>query len=344
MGGLSLTNVAPEVANRLSICINHVAALPSRVVLAEISKVFGELNPENIPTLLSLTDKHIDHMERGAATKHQGLLQKFFLGALKFRHDNPSVERSLANSIENSTCVALVRLALKLPEASLRPLLFKIFSWGTDEDNLLCLLPLFTLYGHLAAALKSMFPIFTGSLSTYLVKILPKIADEKSEISDSREDRRDVLVCVLKVLQQIFMYDNGEFLDEKTTQDLIPILIDQLELTNMDGFDEFCDEYLIPTISQAAAAISDDAIWRPLNYRLLLKTRSEEPLCRLAALKCIDSVVDKLGDDYQALLQESAPQFLAELLEDDDERVEKKMEETVRKIEEVFGESLQNYF
>ena len=43
-------------------------------------------------------------------------------------------------------------------------------------------------------------------------------------------------------------------------------------------------------------------------------------------------------------LKESAPQFLAELLEDDDERVEKKMEETVRKIEEVFGESLQNYF
>ena len=41
------------------------------------------------------------------------------------------------------------------------------------------------------------------------------------------------------------MYDNGEFLDEKTTQDLIPILIDQLELTNMDGFDEFCDEYLV---------------------------------------------------------------------------------------------------
>ena len=41
------------------------------------------------------------------------------------------------------------------------------------------------------------------------------------------------------------MYDNGEFLDEKTTQDLIPILIDQLELTNMDGFDEVCDEYLV---------------------------------------------------------------------------------------------------
>ena len=109
-------------------------------------------------------------------------------------------------------------------------------------------------------------------------------------------------------------------------------------------FEIYLKIFQIPAISQAAAAISDDAIWRPLNYRLLLKTRSEEPLCRLAALKCIDAVVEKLGDDYQALLQESAPQFLAELLEDDDERVEKKMEETVRKIEEVFGESLQNYF
>ena len=53
------------------------------------------------------------------------------------------------------------------------------------------------------------------------------------------------MVRVLKVLQQIFMYDNGEFLDEKTTQDLIPLLIDQLELTSMDKFDEFCDDYLV---------------------------------------------------------------------------------------------------
>lgn len=98
------------------------------------------------------------------------------------------------------------------------------------------------------------------------------------------------------------------------------------------------------TIAQAAAAISDDAIWRPLNYRVLLKTRDENPIVRIAALKCIDAIVDKLGDDYQSLLQESAPQFLAELLEDDDERVEKKMTETVAKLEAVFGESLQSYF
>lgn len=76
----------------------------------------------------------------------------------------------------------------------------------------------------------------------------------------------------------------------------------------------------------------------------MLKTRHEDPFVRIAALKCIDAVVDKLGDDYQSLLQESAPQFFAELLEDDDARVEKKMSETVTKMEALFGESLQSYF
>ena len=70
--GVSVSDAAPEVSSRLSVCINHVAALPSRVVLAEISKVFGELEAANIPPLLALTEQHIDRMERGAATKQQG--------------------------------------------------------------------------------------------------------------------------------------------------------------------------------------------------------------------------------------------------------------------------------
>jgi U3 small nucleolar RNA-associated protein 10 len=76
----------------------------------------------------------------------------------------------------------------------------------------------------------------------------------------------------------------------------------------------------------------------------LLKTRNENAEVRLAALDCLDNLVDKLGDDCQTLLQESAPQFFSELLEDDDERVEKKMQETIAKLEQVFGESVQSYF
>ena len=40
---------------------------------------------------------------------------------------------------------------------------------------------------------------------------------------------------------------------------------------------------------------------------------------RICALETIDAVIGQLGEDYQNLLHESAP-FLAELMEDDNER------------------------
>ena len=54
-------------------------------------------------------------------------------------------------------------------------------------------------------------------------------------------------------------------------------------------------------------------------------------------------MVEKLGDDYQNLLHESAP-FLAELLEDDDENVERKIHETVKYLEDVFKDEISNFF
>ena len=66
-------------------------------------------------------------------------------------------------------------------------------------------------------------------------------------------------------------------------------------------------------------------------------------LVRICALKTIEAVVEKLGDDYQNLLHESAP-FLAELLEDDDENVERKIHETVKYLEDVFKDEISNFF
>ena len=107
------------------------------------------------------------------------------------------------------------------------------------------------------------------------------------------------------MLKSILTYDHGEFLDEQASNDLIPLIINLVEMTNIPEYEEFCDAYLvrsrycssqlvrklpyppipdipykciqIPAIAQSAATISDDTIWRPLNYRILLKMRHEEP-------------------------------------------------------------------
>ena len=150
--------------------------MPSRVLLPEIARIYSDLEESSIITLLLITEHHIDKLDRGVAVKQQAVLQNLFLKALEFRTDNISkagVTRKIIVNVENATCKALVQLSLKLPEASLRPLLFKIFNWATSEDAPVTrLFSLYTLYGYLAAALKSMFPLFTGSLGSQLIQLL----------------------------------------------------------------------------------------------------------------------------------------------------------------------------
>lgn len=71
-------------------------------------------------TLLAIVEKHIDNLEKGVAVRQQSVFQEFFLRALAFREEHPLVEDAAVSEIEAATCNAMVQLALRLPEASLR--------------------------------------------------------------------------------------------------------------------------------------------------------------------------------------------------------------------------------
>ncbi|CAB4019679.1 HEAT repeat-containing 1-like, partial [Paramuricea clavata] len=64
---------------------------------------------------------------------------------------------------------------------------------------------------------------------------------------------------------------------------------------------------------------------------------------RLAALKVVQELNHKLGEEYLALLPEIVP-FLAELMEDESFEVEQKCQQVISEMEEVLGESLKKYF
>jgi len=64
---------------------------------------------------------------------------------------------------------------------------------------------------------------------------------------------------------------------------------------------------------------------------------------RLISLEAACKVVHKLGDSFLPLIPETMP-FLAELLEDEDENVEKACRHAVQDLEQVLGEPLQKYF
>ena len=97
-----------------------LGGFPSRVLLPEIASVYSTLDSSSVVTLLAIVEKHIDSLEKGAAVRKQSVFQDFFLRALAFREEHPDIDAASATEIETATCNAMVQLALRLPEASLR--------------------------------------------------------------------------------------------------------------------------------------------------------------------------------------------------------------------------------
>ncbi len=72
---------------------------------------------------------------------------------------------------------------------------------------------------------------------------------------------------------------------------------------------------------------------------LLKLVRSENARVRLAAVKCQQSLTQKLGDEWLGLLPEMLP-LINELQDDDDEAVERETLSWIKLIESILGESL----
>ena len=63
----------------------------------------------------------------------------------------------------------------------------------------------------------------------------------------------------------------------------------------------------------------------------------------LTVLEIVEIFVKKRGENYLASLPDSV-NFLVEALEDDDYQIEKRCRLLIKKMEEVFGQSIESYF
>lgn len=98
----------------------------------------------------------------------------------------------------------------------------------------------------------------------------------------------------------------------------------------------------VGALVQAAVGGGSDALWKPINTQALMQTRSPVARTRLLGLEVTAQLVTRLREEFLVLLPESLP-FLAEVLEDVEVAVEARAKEVVTQLEELSGESLQQY-
>ncbi|KAJ5068336.1 heat repeat-containing protein [Anaeramoeba ignava] len=315
------------------------------------------------------------------AREYDKELLKFFLASFDLRNnldaigsleiDNQKIdEKADIDLIEKHLITAFLSLVLKLNESHFKPIFLKILHWASsdslakqdsprdtenqtisekeDEDEIEVSmskhLVLFKISKELILKLKSIFVPYLE----YLVDISCLILEKTKKISAKYIQLQNAtIINIIDFLHQCFLYDSDGIIGKEKFDRFLEPLVDQLD-SQMESeekpiFEKRVNSHLIPCLGQLVVTSSDDIFWKSLTHQVLLKSRSQDPVVRLAVIKTIYEFYDRLGEEYVTLLPESIS-FIAELMEDSNIHVEKQCQKLISKIETYLGgESIKKY-
>ncbi|RZC33246.1 HEAT repeat-containing protein 1 -like [Asbolus verrucosus] len=340
------------IANKLTFVRKQIGSvIPPRVLIPVLGQSYNRLIEKSafdaIGSLMDILAENLNNLNGPEINANLPELTNFFLNALQFRADGrTSFEHT--NEVEAQIVNALSKLILKLSESTFKPLYYKLFDWAArHEVKTERLITFYSLSSGIAESLKSLFVLFAGHFLNNAAQILDVCNVIKSEDLYFAEEEKNILLLekVLKTLHAVFNYDNHKFMNKDRFQVLMQPLVDQLEnnLGGIECLERRNADLVTPCIVQFAVATADDALWKQLNYQILLKMKHTSPNIRLISLHCLKEMVKQLGVDYLPLLPETIP-VLAELLEDEEETVEKACRKAVQEMEKILGEPIEKYF
>ncbi|KAG5677597.1 hypothetical protein PVAND_007343 [Polypedilum vanderplanki] len=321
--------------------------IPLRVLYPSIDEIYDSINQKqqfnSVAPLMEFMHEIFKHVETKDIRDFQAELTEFFLKIIRFRCEatkTNNMQFNEINDIEGSIMRALISLILKLSEGSFRPLFENITNWAIkdkeDDDNRL--ITFFRITTEVSAALKSLFLLFASDVVDSASQLLDKCNSSKENeeglcFGNDTEKNLYLIENILQTLENMFLNDHQNFINSRRFDIIMQPIVDQIE--NEDALKcEKIQELIRKCIAQLAVAISDDILWKQLNYQVLLKTRSDNPEIRIFGVKVCVDIARKLTEDFESLIPETIP-FLSELLEDDDHKVVEACQNSVRELETI---------
>ncbi|XP_028178693.1 HEAT repeat-containing protein 1 [Ostrinia furnacalis] len=350
------SKVSAIVTKLVTIKKKIASSIPPRVLIPVANETHQLLldreHYDAIGPVMSVLAESFANVTTADFTALQQDLTSFFLSALQLRSNatDKDIDANVIDNAEDEVVNALVKLVLKLSETSFRPFYFKIYDWAirTNVDGQKDrAITFYRLSSAIADQLKGLFVLFAGHFIKNASDLLDSCNNSKTEdlFYDSEEKCITLVKYIIKTLHIVFLYDSQNFINKDRFETLMQPVVDQLENTlgGIQSLKSRAEEIIIPCISQFAVASADDSLWKLLNYQILLKTRHNDADIRLLALDSLVSMATQLGSSWLPLLAESVP-FLAELLEDGDQKIETCTKDAIRKLEQILGEPLEKYF
>lgn len=356
--------------------------VPVRLALPAIQNVYpkavksGDLG---VCAVFELLKNFVGRMDRASVSGYHANVFDLCMLALDLRSQHLASIKNV-NIVEKHVIDAMITLTMKMTETMFKPLFIRSIEWaesnsGEDDHsggrNIGRAVSFYVLVSSLAENHRSLFvPYFKYLLDSsirYLTdddgksdglsrkkKKAKKSESGKVPASDSSAlEKWHLRALILSSLHKCFLYDTGSptFLDSSKFQLLLKPIVSQLVVEPPALLEEHpeipsvkeVDDILVLCVGQMAVTAGSDLLWKPLNYEVLLQTRSEMVRPRLLGLRVVKYLVENLKEEYLVLLAETIP-FLAELLEDVELAVKTLAQDILKELETMSGENLRQYF
>ncbi|CAM8993382.1 unnamed protein product [Rhodiola kirilowii] len=355
--------------------INVRLALPPLIKVYTVAVTSGACSVtvlfEMLTSLICIADR------TSISAQHVKVFDICLLG-LDLRRQHPVSIRNVSD-VEPVVIDTLVSLTKKLTETMFKPLFFRSIEWAqldvgqsatSESDNNERAISFFALVSRLSKDLGSPFvPYFKyllGSCLRYLggsandpikrkrkkVKVHDAMGDGKDDTSSPAIQRWHLRSLILSSLYNCFLHDSdkSKFLDKANFDALLEPLVLQLDVDPPMSLEEHpevpsveqVDSLLVMCVGQMAASAGTDTLWKELNNRVLMQTRSDKIRARILGLRIVKNLTDNLKEEYLVLLAETIP-FLGELLEDVEVPVKTLAKEVCRELEALSKEDLSQY-
>ncbi|KAJ1720720.1 snoRNA-binding rRNA-processing protein utp10 [Coemansia erecta] len=357
------------VAGALARCIPPRHLLPAQ--FAYFSRDLSSVEDPEAACLLA------DFVGRTAAALPRAQLEQFYKPLFKFfLQVFDSAGQQQQPSLEEAALSAFMRFVVRLNENLFRPLFLSFVEWATggqaakdsgagDARLRVFYRTLNTLFDRLKSIVAPYYSSVLDTTAAQLERFGVSLDSIELQEEASRKEvpvPEELWAAVVRSLYHSALYDASSSSSSSSSQGVWSEqnfrkihrhLVNQLANTktsagissSTSAYDVYVTrvrEFLAPAISQLAVAMGNDAMWKSLNHEVLMKSRSEDPRVRVGSMVVVQAFYERLGEEFLILLPETIP-YLAELLEDDDERVERVTQETIKVIEAHLGESLQSY-
>ncbi|KAE8379952.1 U3 small nucleolar RNA-associated protein 10 [Aspergillus bertholletiae] len=316
-----------------------------------------QAGPEATKETLEVVSLAIEKHPKSSTAKNLSVITSILFKAFDLRREqlalgsDATFDLSDVDEIEEVVNEVTIKMIYKLNDSTFRPIFTQFLEWATNgvpkKDTQGSLARLTTFYKFLQVFFGTLQSIVTG----YASYIIENVVSVLSKASPSNPNTKSLWLATMRLLKNAFEHDQDEFWQSPShlTKIATPLISQLAHATHATTATLVITE-AIPAITELAVAADSTDNHKELNTVLMRYLRpsagptgkaagGENPHTRLAALRAEQSLTEQLGEEWLALLPEMLP-YISELMEDEDENVEKEVRKWVKQIENVLGEKL----